>query len=180
MTTGQGVCRVELGDSWRPDTEGDADRGPRRGRADPVSSLRGPGPDSAVEEGLVDVNQFVTTAQDAITVRRVYGEPVERDGVTVIPAARVAGGGGGGNGQEASGQQGEGGGFGIAASPAGAFVIREGSVRWMPAVDPARIVATAALALVAVVLAGGWATSRSIRAGRAVLSSPSTGRSRRG
>lgn len=114
----------------------------------------------------MDINQFVSTAQDAITVRRVYGEPVERDGAVVIPAARVAGGGGGGDGQEPSGQRGEGGGFGIRATPAGAFVIKDGSVRWVPAVDPVRIISAAVVGLVAVVVAGGWATSRSIRAGR--------------
>jgi hypothetical protein len=32
--------------------------------------------------------------QDAIAAKRVYGEPAERDGVTVIPAVFVRGGGG--------------------------------------------------------------------------------------
>ena len=34
---------------------------------------------------------------DLLTVRRVFGEPVVRDDVTVIPVARVVGGGGGGS-----------------------------------------------------------------------------------
>jgi hypothetical protein len=37
----------------------------------------------------VKIDDLVTTARDAITVRRVYGEPVVRDGVTAIPAASV-------------------------------------------------------------------------------------------
>ncbi|MBI2773982.1 MAG: sporulation protein [Chloroflexi bacterium] len=74
---------------------------------------------------------FIDRARDVLTVKRVFGEPVERDGVTVIPAANVRGGGGGGSGPEGSG--GSGGGFGISASPAGAYVIRDGDVRWEPA-----------------------------------------------
>jgi uncharacterized spore protein YtfJ len=35
-------------------------------------------------------------AKDVITVRRVYGEPIQEDGLTIIPAASVMGGGGGG------------------------------------------------------------------------------------
>lgn len=38
----------------------------------------------------------VNQTRDAITVRRVYGEPYQADGVTIIPAAHVVGGGGGG------------------------------------------------------------------------------------
>jgi uncharacterized spore protein YtfJ len=80
----------------------------------------------------------------------VLGEPIERDGVTVIPAATVFGGGGGGGGGggigtsptgegEASAPGGAGGGFGLAAWPAGAFEIRDDGVRWQPAIDYTRI-----------------------------------------
>lgn len=41
----------------------------------------------------VDVQRAIEQAKDAITVRRVYGDPFEKDGVTVIPAARVQNGG---------------------------------------------------------------------------------------
>ncbi|MBI2324066.1 MAG: hypothetical protein HYY42_06405 [Chloroflexi bacterium] len=81
---------------------------------------------------------FIERAQDVLTVKRVFGEPVERDGVTVIPAVSLGGGGGGGSGGgEGAGQRGsgQGGGFGVSAKPAGAFVIREGRVRWEPALD---------------------------------------------
>ena len=70
------------------------------------------------------VIELVTTARDAITVKRVFAEPYEKDGVTVIPAAIVAGGGGGGGGHDDQGQEGEGGGFGVMSRPAGAFVYR--------------------------------------------------------
>ena len=98
----------------------------------------------------MDVQETLTKARDAITVKRVYGAPYERDGVTVIPAASVGGGGGGGSGESADGETGGGGGFGIGGRPVGAYVISgDGTVRWEPAVDVTRIV-TQALALAAV------------------------------
>ncbi|HET8601137.1 MAG TPA: spore germination protein GerW family protein [Segeticoccus sp.] len=84
--------------------------------------------------------EVITTAQEAMTVKRVIGEPHEKNGVTVIPAAVVRGGGGGGGGEDKDGQEGGGGGFGLNARPAGAFVIRGERVRWQPAVDPNRII----------------------------------------
>lgn len=115
----------------------------------------------------MDINQFVSNAQDAITVRRVFADPYEKDGTTVIPAARVTGGGGGGTGmEEAKGTQGEGGGFGVNAAPAGAFVIRAGEVRWIPAIDPHRVIGAVAAVAVAILLTRGWVTTRAIKAGR--------------
>ncbi len=95
------------------------------------------------------LDELVTRAGDAITVRRVFGEPYEKDGVTIIPAATVAGGGGGGGGHDEAGQEGEGGGFGIAARPAGAYVLKDGKVRWRPAVDVNRVVATIGAVVIA-------------------------------
>jgi uncharacterized spore protein YtfJ len=93
--------------------------------------------------------------RDAITVKRVFGDPYERNGVTVIPAAKVMGGGGGGEGTDPGGETivGSGSGFGLVARPAGAYVIRGDEVTWQPAVDVNRIVAGAfALAALAMVL----------------------------
>jgi uncharacterized spore protein YtfJ len=95
------------------------------------------------------VAELATTVRDAITVSRVFAEPYEKDGVTVIAAATVAGGAGGGGGHDERGQEGEGGGFGVIARPAGAYVIKDGRVWWRPAVDVNRLVA--AIGLVAVV-----------------------------
>jgi uncharacterized spore protein YtfJ len=79
---------------------------------------------------------FLEQAREVMTVRRVFGDPIERDGVTVIPAAKVRGGGGGGSGVGPDGRgRGAGGGFGVTASPAGVYVIREGRVTWRPALD---------------------------------------------
>lgn len=90
----------------------------------------------------MQVEELVRQAQDAITVKRVFAEPIEVDGVTVIPAARLGGGAGGGGGQDDSGDSGEGGGFGVGARPAGVYVVRSGDVTWRPAVDVNGIVST--------------------------------------
>lgn len=60
----------------------------------------------------------------------------------MIAAARVAGGGGGGDGVDQNqGQQGEGAGIGFTAKPIGAYILRDGKLRWEPAVDVNRLVA---------------------------------------
>jgi uncharacterized spore protein YtfJ len=93
------------------------------------------------------VDELLEGARDAITARRVYGDPVEREGVTLVPAAAVRGGGGGGGDSDGNG----GGGFGLAGRPVGAWVIRDAEVTWMPAVDLTRLAAIAAVALLATV-----------------------------
>ncbi|HEV8468707.1 MAG TPA: sporulation protein [Candidatus Limnocylindria bacterium] len=80
--------------------------------------------------------EVLNQTKDAITVRRVYGEPYQQDGVTIIPAANVMGGGGGGGDTEGNG----GGGFGMAARPAGAWVIKDGEAQWRPALDLNRVI----------------------------------------
>jgi uncharacterized spore protein YtfJ len=84
----------------------------------------------------MNVDEMLTGARDAVTVKRVYGDPIEKNGVTLIPAAKVSGGGGGGGDAENNG----GGGFGISAKPVGAYVIRGDAVEWQPALDINRIV----------------------------------------
>ena len=98
------------------------------------------------------LTEVLSTARDSITVKRVYGEPYEKDGLTVIPAAVVSGGAGGGGGHDDKGQEGEGGGFGVNGRPAGAYVIKDGQVSWRPAVDPNRIVMVVGLAVIAYLL----------------------------
>jgi uncharacterized spore protein YtfJ len=88
---------------------------------------------------------------DALTVERVFGAPIERDGVTIVPVAKVRGGGGGGGGS-AEGQAGEGGGFGMSAEPAGVYVLKAGTVRWQPAFDLNRTVLLGQAVLLAAML----------------------------
>jgi uncharacterized spore protein YtfJ len=97
--------------------------------------------DTERREQAMDVQDVIAQARNTLTVKRVFGEPYEKDGVTVIPAARVQGGAGGGSGEDPQGQgKGSGSGFGMTARPVGAFIIRGGELSWRPAVDVNRIV----------------------------------------
>lgn len=101
----------------------------------------------------MDYAETIAKAQDAVTVRRVYGEPYEKNGVTLIPAAKMAGGGGAGGGDDPSGGgSGSGAGFGIAARPVGAYVIRGDEVKWQPAVDLSRVLAQLTVAVLGLAL----------------------------
>ena len=40
----------------------------------------------------MNVEELLSGARDAISVRRVFGDPIEHDGVVVVPAAAVSGG----------------------------------------------------------------------------------------
>jgi uncharacterized spore protein YtfJ len=89
----------------------------------------------------MEVNDVIAQARDTLTVKRVFGEPYERNGVTVIPVAKVQGGAGGGGGEGPEGQgSGSGSGFGLNARPVGAFLIRGDEMTWRPAVDFNKIV----------------------------------------
>ena len=89
----------------------------------------------------MDVQDVIAQVKDTLTVKRVFGEPYEKDGVTVIPAARVQGGAGGGSGEDPNSQgRGSGRGFGVTARPVGAFIVRDGDLNWRPAVDVNRII----------------------------------------
>ena len=101
----------------------------------------------------MDIHEVLNHARDAMTVKRVFGDPYEKDGVTVIPVANVMGGAGGGGGSGAgvlSGtgdaaaangapESGYGIGYGMRATPAGVYVIRNGEVEWKPALDVNRL-----------------------------------------
>jgi uncharacterized spore protein YtfJ len=115
----------------------------------------------------MQVETLMDQARDTITVKRVFGEPIEKDGITIIPVANVMGGAGGGRGEgpapmtpttlvtSGEGEEGDaeapsgmgasltasgsGAGFGVRATPAGAYVIRDGEVSWQPAMDLTRI-----------------------------------------
>ena len=69
----------------------------------------------------------------------IYGEPVERDGVTVIPAAKAMYGFGGGSGSKAS-EEGTGGGGGMGIKPVGYIEIKDGVTRFRSVPDPERVI----------------------------------------
>lgn len=87
----------------------------------------------------MDTQQVLEHARDAITVKRVFGDPYEKGGLTIIPAARIQGGVGGGTGEGDQGK-GTGGGYGVNAKPLGAFVVRGDDVVWRPAIDVNRVI----------------------------------------
>lgn len=91
---------------------------------------------------------------DQLGVRRVFGEPIERDGVLVVPVAVAIGGGGGGSAPD---DQGTGGGFGGVVRGVGAYEIAGGQARFVPVID------TTALAAMAVLLTGLVLRARSHR-----------------
>ena len=103
----------------------------------------------------MEVQELISGARDAVSVRRVYGEPYEQDGLTVIPAATIRGGVGAGEGDKEHGEKGKGGGFGLTARPTGAWVIENGHVNWKPAVDVNRVVVGGqVIALIAILVTG--------------------------
>jgi uncharacterized spore protein YtfJ len=117
-----------------------------------------------------DPATVVRMASDILTVKRVFGDPIERNGVTIIPVAKVMGGSGGGGGHgegpqpahedpatpemPAASGSGGGSGLGIHVRPVGVYVVDDDGVHWRPALDLNRaiiggqiVVALAVLAL---------------------------------
>jgi uncharacterized spore protein YtfJ len=104
--------------------------------------------------------EFNAVAKDTLTVRRAFGEPYRDNGLTVIPAAAVAGMASGGSGHHLTGEDGEGGGFGLSTRPLGAYVIKSGTTRWRPALEVNRLVTVAGAVLIVCVMS----TARAVRA----------------
>lgn len=112
------------------------------------------------------INQLADRVGLRASARAVFGDPVERDGVTVIPVAKVRWGFGGGAGSGASDEAGEaatgeggGGGGGVSASPLGFIEIRDGIASFRRIDDP--------VALWPLVVAAGitaWFVLRGLRA----------------
>ena len=80
----------------------------------------------------------------------MFGAPVDRDGVTVIPVAVARFGmGAGGGADPTKGQEGEGGGGGGMVTPIGHIELKDGRSRFVPVVHPARMLALALGAVIA-------------------------------
>lgn len=86
---------------------------------------------------------MIDDVRDILSVERVVGAPIEKNGVSLVPVVALRGGvgGGGGEGRGASAEEGSGsgGGFGVSARPVGAYVIHGDDVDWKPAVDPTKV-----------------------------------------
>jgi len=107
----------------------------------------------------MDTSATVADLADRLRENQVFGPTVERDGVTLLPVAEVRGGGGlGASGK--GGEAGSGGGFGLTAKPAGAWVIADGDVSWQPAVDVNRAILGGQAVGLAALLLLGWLLRR--------------------
>jgi uncharacterized spore protein YtfJ len=100
--------------------------------------------------GVDAVLERLNGVKDALTVSRVFGDAYMVDNVTVIPVASVRGAGGGGGGEgsavtDTASGSGAGLGFGVVVRPIGVYTIKEGQVRWQPAIDVLRLVVAAEL-----------------------------------
>jgi uncharacterized spore protein YtfJ len=93
---------------------------------------------------MMAMREIMDGMTDSSNVRRVFGDPIERDGILVIPVANLRGAWGGG---EAKGgvevdkpepPYNSGGGGAWSATPAGTYVLKNGDVTWVPAVDANR------------------------------------------
>lgn len=62
----------------------------------------------------------------------IFADPVQSDGVTVIPVARARMGFGGGSGRQREGEEGTGGGGGMLVTPVGYIELRKGHSTFRP------------------------------------------------
>jgi hypothetical protein len=109
----------------------------------------------ATRQGFTE--QLAERVGAAARASAVFGEPVEGQGVTVVPVARARWGFGGGSGGR-DGEEGAGGGGGTAVSPVGYIELRAGEARFRRIHNRARIGAAVA--------AWGLSTAVAFRVGR--------------
>jgi uncharacterized spore protein YtfJ len=109
--------------------------------------------DARISEALSKLDAI----RDTMTVQRVFGDAYQVDGTTVIPVAAVRGGGGGGGGSDPNEAAGSGSGVGFAVNTRaiGAFVVKDGDVTWVPAIDVMRVIIGGQLIALAAVLVVG-------------------------
>lgn len=109
---------------------------------------------SAADNGVTRLAEHLGRNASASAV---FGAPVERDGVTVIPVARVrwgVGGGGGRGRRKGQTDDGFGGGGGVQAAPLGFIEVRDGGARYRRIRDPLRVAIAALLLPLSFAVAG--------------------------
>ena len=108
------------------------------------------------EAGVADdrLSKLVTALGGTASAQAVFGAPIEKDGVTIVPVAsvRYGAGGGGRRGQGRKKREGSdpneagyGHGGGVQAAPVGYIELRGGEARYRRITDPARPMAVALL-----------------------------------
>jgi uncharacterized spore protein YtfJ len=117
--------------------------------ADPMEEARHEAEADAADERL---NKFMESLGGTASAKAVFGEPIEKDGVTIVPVARVRYGGGGGGGRGPgrkkkgdADQVGFGHGGGLQAAPVGYIELSGGRATYKRIADPARPMAVALL-----------------------------------
>jgi uncharacterized spore protein YtfJ len=106
------------------------------------------------QDGMLD--RLAQRLGGSATVSTVFGAPVERGDLTVIPVAKATYGFGGGSGS-ANGHDGTGGGGGVRVVPVGYIEIHQGAARYRPIRDWAVLIAVLAAGSL-----GGMAVARGI------------------
>ena len=134
---------------------------------DPEEKARREAEQAVADERLGKLAERLGASASA---RAVFGDPVERDGVTVIPVARVRygfGGGsgrggargrgrkGGGSGEGEEEQYGSGAGGGVQAGPIGYIELHDGQARFTRIANPARLLALLTAPFAALALSAG-------------------------
>jgi uncharacterized spore protein YtfJ len=124
---------------------------------------------------------FITRAtSDTLSVRKVFGEAYEHDGVLVIPVAKVCGATGSGfgtgsldhdgpaeavapSGDRSGTGSGGGGGFGVRVKPVGVFLVDADGAHWRPALDLNRAILGGQAVGIVVALVAGCVLGRWMR-----------------
>jgi hypothetical protein len=79
-----------------------------------------PGEQRTFLEEVMDAKEILAQAHDVAAIKRVFGEPIEREGSTVVPVAAIWC-------------------FGLVVRPIGVYRIKGEEVEWQPAVDATMI-----------------------------------------
>ena len=118
---------------------------------DPMDKARRDAESQVADDRLT---KLIASLGGTASAQVVFGTPVEKDGVTVVPVARVrygvGGGGGRGQGRKKrdagdADQVGYGHGGGVQASPVGFIEVRGGEATYKRIADPVRSMAVALL-----------------------------------
>ena len=102
----------------------------------------------------MDFEALMAKVTESTSSSKAFGPVIERDDVMIVPVSFVVGGGGAGTGIPTDRQdrpsakpgEGKGGGVGTLSWPIGVYVVKNGDVRWVPALD-ATLVAVAGIGL---------------------------------
>ncbi|MFW5720207.1 MAG: sporulation protein [Candidatus Dojkabacteria bacterium] len=100
------------------------------------------------------IQEIIQSLEKSAHVKSVFGEPIEHNGIVIIPVAsvKISGGGGGGSGtadpaEEASHEEGNGFGMGFmsGAKPLGYIEVQGENSEFIPIVDKTKLILPALL-----------------------------------